>query len=165
MSTPSLPSQYEGEQIILSSGRLILNGRSDSIFLSANQYIHINANEGIYIDIGPKDTDNEANKLYVNAPLIQLGDEKNGNLQAVVKADDLKQVFEKLLLNKIRDFNNKKILLEKLVNIIKTRHGNGVLYHLYDSNYLDEVNKYNNDNKNISEYTPNIMNGGLLNDW
>ena len=66
MSTPSLPSQYEGEQIILSSGRLILNGRSDSIFLSANQYIHINANEGIYIDIGPKYTDNEANKLYVN---------------------------------------------------------------------------------------------------
>jgi hypothetical protein len=74
-------------------------------------------------------------------------------------------INNKLLLNKIRDFNNKKILLEKLVNIIKTRHGNGVLYHLYDSNVLDEVNKYNNDNKNISEYTPNIMNGGLLNDW
>ena len=105
MSTPSLPSQYEGEQIILSSGRLILNGRSDSIFLSANQYIHINANEGIYIDIGPKDTDNEANKLYVNAPLIQLGDEKNGNLQAVVKADDLKQVFEKLF-NVINESNS-----------------------------------------------------------
>ena len=95
MSTPSLPSQYEGEQIILSSGRLILNGRSDSIFLSANQYI----------DIGPKDTDNEDNKLYVNAPLIQLGDEKNVNLQAVVKADDLKQVFEKLF-NVINESNS-----------------------------------------------------------
>ena len=35
MSTIQLPSQYEGEQIILSSGRLILNGRSDNIFLSA----------------------------------------------------------------------------------------------------------------------------------
>lgn len=105
MSTPQLPSQYEGEQIILSSGRLILNGRSDSVFLSANQYIHINANEGIYIDIGPTDTDNIANKLYINAPLIQLGDDKKGNLQAVVKADDLREILSDII-NAINTFNS-----------------------------------------------------------
>jgi len=92
-----LPSQYEGEQIILSSGRLILNGRSDSVFLSSNQYIHINANEGVYIDVGPEDTDNIANKFYINSPLIQLGDEKKGNLQAVVKADDLAQILKEIV--------------------------------------------------------------------
>ena len=105
MSTPSLPSQYEGEQIILSSGRLILNGRSDSIFLSANQYIHINANEGIYIDIGPTDTDDIVNKLYINSPLIQLGDDKKGSLQAVVKADDLKVILSDII-EAINNFND-----------------------------------------------------------
>lgn len=100
-----LPSQYEGEQIILSSGRLILNGRSDNVFLSANQYIHINANEGIYIDIGLKDTDNIANKLYINSPLIQLGDDKKGNLQYVVKADDLKEILSDII-NAINTFND-----------------------------------------------------------
>jgi hypothetical protein len=103
MST-TLPSQYEGEQIILSSGRLILNGRSDSVFLSSNQYIHINANEGVYIDVGPEDTDNIVNKFYINSPLIQLGDEKKGNLQAVVKADDLKQILTEMV-NAINNFN------------------------------------------------------------
>lgn len=96
MST-TLPSQYEGEQIILSSGRLILNGRSDSVFLSSNQYIHINANEGVYIDVGPEDTDNVVNKVYINSPLIQLGDEKKGNLQAVVKADDLAEILKEIV--------------------------------------------------------------------
>ena len=96
MST-TLPSQYEGEQIILSSGRLILNGRSDSVFLSSNQYIHINANEGVYIDVGPEDTDNVANKVYINSPLIQLGNEKKGNLQAVVKADDLAEILKEIV--------------------------------------------------------------------
>lgn len=104
MST-QLPSQYEGEQIILSSGRLILNGRSDSVFLSSNQYIHINANEGVYIDVGPEDTDNIANKFYINAPLIQLGDSKKGNLQAVVKADDLQEILQDIV-EAIKTFND-----------------------------------------------------------
>ena len=99
-----LPSQYEGEQIILSSGRLILNGRSDSVFLSSNQYIHINANEGVYIDVGPEDTDNIANKVYINSPLIQLGDDKKGNLQAVVKADDLAEILKEIV-DAINTFN------------------------------------------------------------
>lgn len=104
MST-QLPSQYEGEQIILSSGRLILNGRSDSVFLSSNQYIHINANEGVYIDVGPEDTDNIANKFYINAPLIQLGNSKKGNLQAVVKADDLQEILQDIV-EAIKTFND-----------------------------------------------------------
>ena len=74
-------------------------------------------------------------------------------------------VNNKILLDKIRDLYNKKRLLEKLVNIIKTNPDTGVLHHLYDSSVLDEVNKYNNDNKNISVFTDNILNGGLLNDW
>lgn len=114
-----LPNQYEGEQIILSSGRLILNGRSDSIFLSANQYIHINANEGIYIDIGPKDTDNIENKFYINAPLIQLGDSKKGNLQAVVKSEDLKQILTDIV-KAINRFNEIVSLSTKLPPVYKT---------------------------------------------
>ena len=113
MSTPQLPSQYEGEQIILSSGRLILNGRSDSVFLSSNQYVHINANEGVYIDVGPEDTDNVANKFYINAPLIQLGDSKKGNLQAVVKADDLKSILQDMVkaINNFNDVASASVLL------------------------------------------------------
>jgi hypothetical protein len=118
MSTPQLPSQYEGEQIILSSGRLILNGRSDSIFLSANQYVHINANEGIYIDVGPTDTDDIVNKLYINAPLIQLGDETKGNLQPVVKADDLKEILTDLF-NAINTTNDIVLSSTKIPPIYK----------------------------------------------
>jgi hypothetical protein len=68
-------------------------------------------------------------------------------------------------LNKIRGFLEKKQLFEKLVNIIKFKKDNETLQHLLESNTLEDIKQYNNDSKNISIYTHNILSCELFNDW
>ena len=47
---PDSPSQYSGKQIILNSGRLILNSTNDHILLTSNKTINLNAVSSINID-------------------------------------------------------------------------------------------------------------------
>lgn len=47
---PSSPSEYGGEQIILNSGRLVLNAKTDSILLSAADTINLNSVSSVNID-------------------------------------------------------------------------------------------------------------------
>ena len=61
---------YDGEQIVLSSGRLVFNSRSDSTFISSRQYINLSAGDKVTIDVGPVDSDDEENMFLVNAPRI-----------------------------------------------------------------------------------------------
>jgi len=68
-------------------------------------------------------------------------------------------------LNKIHGFFQKKQLLEKLVNIMKYKKDNETLQYLLESNTIKYINQYNNDNKNISIYSDNILSGNLLSDW
>ena len=47
---PSAPSAYAGSQIVLNSGRLMFNSKSDHILLSAQRTISFNANKGFNFD-------------------------------------------------------------------------------------------------------------------
>lgn len=90
--------EYSGEQIILSSNRLVFNSRRDSVLLSSRKYINLSAAEKITFDVGTVDTDNEKNMFLVNAPRIQFGLQIKGKtVEPVAKADALVQVLTELL--------------------------------------------------------------------
>lgn len=62
---PELPSQYKGQQIILSSGRILFNAKSDSIMLSSNKAISLSTKGTFNID--------SDDYSIINSPKIYLG--------------------------------------------------------------------------------------------
>lgn len=62
-SPPTTPDKYEGEQIILNSGRLIFNTKEDSILFSSKDSINLNAINSVNID-APK-TVLQSNEVYL----------------------------------------------------------------------------------------------------
>jgi DNA-binding protein Fis len=86
-------------------------------------------------------------------------------------------INDKLLLNKIEGFFKNKNLLDRLIKIIKQRNeslnetlnkesnNSSMIYHQYESNIFEQIIQYNNDNRNKSALTYDILAGGLLNDW
>lgn len=67
-------NSYEKNYVILTSDRLILNAKEDSIFLSSKRTIGLSAVEQVHINIGPLGKrDPEKNYLVINSPRIQLG--------------------------------------------------------------------------------------------
>ena len=95
---------YKGEQILLSSGRLVFNSRSESIFITGKQYINLSAGDKVTIDVGTVDSDNEQNMFLVNSPKIQFGLDRYGKPEKVVKSDELKKILIELI-DKINNFN------------------------------------------------------------
>lgn len=90
--------EYAGEQVIISSNRLVFNARKDSILISSNQYINLSAGDKVTIDVGTVDSDNEKNMLLVNAPRVQFGlDSKGKTVEPVAKADALEEVLTELM--------------------------------------------------------------------
>ena len=49
-SQPTAPDQYDKDQVILTSGRLLFNAKSDHILLSAETSINLNTNDSVNID-------------------------------------------------------------------------------------------------------------------
>lgn len=88
---------YNGKQIILSSGRLVFNARSDSAFISAKQYINFSAGDKVTIDVGMDDSDNEQNMFLVNAPRMQFGLDRFGKPEPIVKGEQLDQILSQLM--------------------------------------------------------------------
>ena len=90
--------EYAGEQVLLSSNRLVFNARQDDILFSAKKYVNISAGEKITFDVGTEDTDNEQNIFLINAPKIQFGLEIKGKtVEPVTKADALEKVLNELI--------------------------------------------------------------------
>lgn len=89
--------QYNGEQVILASGRLVFNARSNDIYLNSLRYINLSAGDKVTIDVGNVDSDNEQNMFLVNAPRMQFGLEKNGPSEPVVKGEQLDQILTDLM--------------------------------------------------------------------
>lgn len=105
--TPNFP--YLGDQIIINSGRVILNSKDDSIFLFAKQAIGFSSAGTINFDA---DGD-----MVVNAKKIYLGLETDiDKPQPTIKGDNL----ENLLNDILDDLNN---LGQKLS---KAKDSNGV---------------------------------------
>lgn len=88
---------YTGEQIVLSSGRLVFNSRSNDVFISSRRYINLSAGDKVTIDVGPVDSDKEQNMFLVNAPRMQLGLERYGRPEPITKADQLETVLNDLI--------------------------------------------------------------------
>ena len=67
-NTPTSPNEYIGEQVILNSGRLLLNSKSDSILLSSSQTINLNSIKSVNVD---------TSTFSVKADKVTLGDKDN----------------------------------------------------------------------------------------
>lgn len=52
--TPSHPQEYQKDQIIINSGRLILNSRTDSVLISSPEVIHLSTGGSIHLDTNNK---------------------------------------------------------------------------------------------------------------
>ena len=89
-SAPTSPDKFSGEQIILNSGRLLFNTKTDSILFSSKKTINLNSVESINID---------SPTFVANSKNIFLGD-KNAT-EPVILGDtflrDLKQLLTQLI--------------------------------------------------------------------
>ena len=90
-SAPESPNKFIGEQIILNSGRLLFNAKTDSILLTSQDTINLNAVNSLNVD---------APKSIFNSKEIYLGD-KNAN-ESVILGDKFLGDFQKLLLSIIQ---------------------------------------------------------------
>jgi len=88
---------YNGEQVVLSSGRLKFNARSNDIYINSKRYINLSAGDKITIDIGEMDSDNQENMFLVNAPKMQLGLDKYGIAEPIVKGEQLDIILTQLM--------------------------------------------------------------------
>jgi hypothetical protein len=62
---PTIPNQYSGNQLILSSGRLLFNSTTDHILLSSKQSVNLNAVTSVNIDA--PDTIIQSNNVYLGS--------------------------------------------------------------------------------------------------
>ena len=89
-SAPTSPDKFSGEQIILNSGRLLFNTKTDSILFSSKKTINLNSVESINID---------SPTFVVNSKNIFLGD-KNATEPVILGntfLNDLKQLLTQLI--------------------------------------------------------------------
>ena len=84
-SPPTTVNKYNDEQIILNSGRLLLNSKTDSILLSSFKTINLNSINSVNID---------SNALLVNSKSIALGD-KNAS-EPIILGNKFLKDFEEL---------------------------------------------------------------------
>ena len=85
---PQSINQYDKNQIILNSGRLVFNSKSDSIILGSNQSIHLTAEKTVGIDSG--------NQIVLAAPKVYLGSAQGTegvDIQSVVLGEDLNSLL------------------------------------------------------------------------
>jgi hypothetical protein len=86
---PVIPTEYNQNQIILNSGRLVFNANSDSILVSSEKNIDIGANDEIAISAN--------NSLQFQSQRILLGGK--GAKQSLVLGNDFMEQFELLVQN------------------------------------------------------------------
>ena len=84
---PTTPTQYNGEQIILNSGRLLFNSTSNHILLSSAKSINLNTVESVNIDA--------RTKTVIQTPELYLGGVETS--QPVVLGNDLVDLLTKIL--------------------------------------------------------------------
>ena len=88
---PENPNEFIGEQVLLNSGRLYFNAKTDSILLSANTSINLNTQDTVNID--------SKNKFIVNTKEVYLGS-KNAT-EPVILGNRFLADFQKLLTDMI----------------------------------------------------------------
>jgi hypothetical protein len=89
-NAPTSPDKFAGEQIILNSGRLLFNTKTDSILFSSKKTINLNSVESVNID---------SPTFVVNSKNIFLGD-KNATEPVILGntfLNDLRQLLNQLI--------------------------------------------------------------------
>lgn len=89
-SAPTSPDKFAGEQIILNSGRLLFNTKTDSILFSSKKTINLNSVESVNID---------SPTFIANSKNIFLGD-KNATEPVILGntfLNDLRQLLNQLI--------------------------------------------------------------------
>ena len=84
--TPKFP--YDGKQIIFNSDRVLINSKSDSIFLFSSKVISLSSNEGIHF--------NTEKEVILNSSKIQLG---LNSTEPIVKGKQLYNLLKKQFLD------------------------------------------------------------------
>ena len=87
---PTKPKQFAGEQIILNSGRLLFNTKSDSILMSSKNSINLNAVNDVNID---------APRTVIQSKTVKLGD--RDAFESVILGDKFFADLSRLLKNLI----------------------------------------------------------------
>ena len=78
---------YRGRQIIIDSGRVLLNAKDDSVFILGDKAVGISTNGTFNIDSG--------GKTIINSPEINLGLDAR---HPVIKGDEFIAIFQQFLL-------------------------------------------------------------------
>lgn len=90
--------EYNKDQVILTSDRLVFNAKVESMFLISNKFIGLSSNEGIHFNVGPKGSKDTSKLFIVNAPKIQFGlTNKGSSLESVGKGDSIVEIFTDLI--------------------------------------------------------------------
>lgn len=87
LTPPTTPSEYEGKQIILNSGRLLFNASEDHLLLSSVGSINLNSAETVNID---------TRKFIVKSDKIYLGPETL-DAQPLLKGDNTYEIIKELI--------------------------------------------------------------------
>lgn len=113
-------NNYKKNYVILTSDRIILNSKDDSVFIASKKSISLSVVEQIHFDIGPTSgADPKKNYFVVNSPLIQLG------LPSNYKDTSLNQPVAKAI-STIEFFNNLIKAIDNFCNSLIPSKGLGV---------------------------------------
>ena len=99
-NAPTLPNEYIEDQVILNSGRLLFNSKSDSILLSSNQSINLNSINSVNID---------TTTLSIQSDKILLGS-KNAT-EAVLLGDKTVDTLKDIVTEVTSVFNQLQSLI------------------------------------------------------
>jgi hypothetical protein len=90
--------EYDGQQVILTSNRLVFVSKNgEHILINSSGVVHATAQLGVYIDVGNEDDENTDKQFLVNAPKIQLGIDRNGTPEPVVKGEQLDEILTEMM--------------------------------------------------------------------
>jgi hypothetical protein len=89
-------NKYDKNYVILTSDRLILNSKEDSIYVMSKKTIGLSAVESMHFNIGDGNT-KDNNIFFVNSPFIQFGIPSKGTNEPVAKGDSTVKCMNEIL--------------------------------------------------------------------
>lgn len=83
------PNIFKGKQLLLSSGRIVLLGHENDIFLNSEETISLSSNTSLNFDT--------LGHTIFNSPIIYLGVESVNKSQPLTRGNDNRDILSKLI--------------------------------------------------------------------
>ncbi len=96
---------YPGNQSIFNSDRIILNAKTDNIFLLSKDSICLSSGNSIHINVGDVNNKSDDYKFIINSPKIYLGLNTKGYSEPIAKGESTENIFNKILKS-LSEFSN-----------------------------------------------------------